>query len=90
MKNRLKRGLGILLSIILISQCGGYVQATDVQQPTEQMTPEQQKEAEIQASYNKAVESNAIRKLAARTTGLRRFRYCYGYENRGDFVCKRN
>ena len=60
MKNRLKRGLGILLSIVLISQCGGYVQATDVQQPTEQMTPEQQKEAEIQASYNKTVESNAI------------------------------
>ena len=72
MKNRLKRGLGILLSIILISQCGGYVQATDVQQPTEQMTPEQQKEAEIQASYNKTVESNAIPnwRRAGRFTGI--------------------
>lgn len=56
MKNRIKRGLGILLSIVLISQCGGYVQATDVQQ----MTPEQKKEADIQASYNKTIESNAI------------------------------
>lgn len=60
MKNRIKRGIGILLSIVLIFQCGGYVQATDVQQLTEQMTPEQQKEADIQASYNKPIESNAI------------------------------
>lgn len=60
MKNRIKRGIGILLSMVLISQCGGYVQATDVQQPIEQMTPEQKKEAEIQASYNKPIESNEI------------------------------
>lgn len=60
MKNRIKRGIGILLSMFLISQCGGYVQATDVQQPIEQMTPEQKKEAEIQASYNKPIESNEI------------------------------
>lgn len=60
MKNRIKGGIGILLSMILISQCGGYVQATDVQQPIEQMTPEQKKEAEIQASYNKPIESNEI------------------------------
>ena len=54
MRNRIKRGIGILLSMVLIFQCGGYVQAT------EQMTPEQTKEAEIQASYNKTIESNAI------------------------------
>lgn len=60
MKNRIKRGIGILLSVVLISQCAAYVQATDMQQPTEQMTPQQKKEAEIQASYNKVIESNTI------------------------------
>lgn len=55
MKTKIKRGIGLFISAILFLQLGVHVQAT------EQLTPQQQKEADINASYHKTIESNEIK-----------------------------
>ncbi|WP_461811634.1 D-alanyl-D-alanine carboxypeptidase family protein [Faecalimonas sp.] len=55
MKIRIKKGIGLFISAILFLQSGVYTQAT------EQLSPEQQREADINASYNKTIESNTIK-----------------------------
>lgn len=67
MRRNAGRWTGVLLSIILVSNCGINVQATgknnvaQTEEVQEELTPEQQYEKELQDAYDKKVETNEIK-----------------------------